>query len=104
MHRKRQILLADLEITGNDFAGRPDAPKPTTTAPAAEDSKTSNTAQSSTTHSKTAQKILGAQKQPAAQTLFMGNLPFETKEEDIREMIEGHGLPSDLEEQAKKDG
>ncbi|KDN50884.1 hypothetical protein RSAG8_00511, partial [Rhizoctonia solani AG-8 WAC10335] len=54
-------------------------------------------------HSKTAQKILAAQKQPAAQTLFMGNLPFETKEEDIRQMIEGHGLPSDLETQAKKD-
>jgi hypothetical protein len=34
----------------------------------------------------------------------MGNLPFETKEDDIRQMIEGHGLPSDLEEQAKRDG
>ncbi|CAE7221273.1 unnamed protein product [Rhizoctonia solani] len=80
---------------GDDFAGRPNVPKPE--AVSGEDVKASTP----NTHTKTAQKILAAQKQPAAQTLFMGNLPFEAKEEDIRQMIEGHGLPSDLETQAK---
>ncbi|KAG8745537.1 hypothetical protein FRC10_007715 [Ceratobasidium sp. 414] len=96
----RKLLIKN----GNDFTGRPDASK-TATKPE-EESAENSTAQerSSTTHSKTAQKILSLQKQPAAQTLFMGNLPFETKEDDIRQMIEGHGLPSDLEEQAKQDG
>ncbi|KAF8607664.1 RNA-binding domain-containing protein [Ceratobasidium sp. AG-I] len=93
----RRLLIKN----GDDFTGRPDAPKTTPV----DDEKGAPANQSSTSaHSKTAQKILRAQKQPAAQTLFMGNLPFETKEDDIRQMIEGHGLPSDLEEQAKKDG
>ncbi|CAE6481736.1 unnamed protein product [Rhizoctonia solani] len=87
---------------GDDFAGRPNASK--TKAGSEEEEAKSTAAKSALNiHSKTAQKILAAQKQPAAQTLFMGNLPFETKEEDIRQMIEGHGLPSDLETQAKKD-
>lgn len=85
---------------GDDFAGRPAVPK----IAASLEEASAPTKPSTSGHSKTAQKILAAQKQPAAQTLFMGNLPFETKEEEIRQMIEGHGLPSDLEEQAKNDG
>lgn len=42
------------------------------------------------THSKTAQKILRAQKQPAAPTLFIGNLGFEATEESIRGLFEAH--------------
>ncbi|KAG9118740.1 hypothetical protein FRC07_006608, partial [Ceratobasidium sp. 392] len=93
-----------LPLPGDDFTGRPEAPK-AAVKPDEESTGTPTVQQaSSTTHSKTAQKILSTQKQPAAQTLFMGNLPFETVEEDIRQMIEGHGLPSDVEEQAKRDG
>ncbi|KAH7343865.1 hypothetical protein B0J17DRAFT_644282 [Rhizoctonia solani] len=89
---------------GDDFTGRPNAPKPGAGLEEEGEAKAPGAQPASNTHSKTAQKILAAQKQPAAQTLFMGNLPFETKEEDIRQMIEGHGLPSDLESQAKKEG
>ncbi|KAF8680946.1 RNA recognition motif [Rhizoctonia solani] len=88
---------------GDDFAGRPSVPK-TEGGSAGEEEEKAPAKPTPNTHSKTAQKILAAQKQPAAQTLFMGNLPFETKEDAIRQMIEGHGLPSDLEEQFKKDG
>lgn len=42
------------------------------------------------TRSKTAQKILGAQKQPPAPTLFLGNLGFETTDQSIRELFEAH--------------
>ncbi len=42
------------------------------------------------THSKTAQKILGAQKQLAAPTLFLGNLPFETTENEIWQLLDAH--------------
>jgi hypothetical protein len=42
------------------------------------------------THSKTAQKILGAQKQLAAPTLFLGNLPFETTEDEIWQLLDAH--------------
>lgn len=42
------------------------------------------------THSKTAQKILSAQKQPPAPTLFLGNLGFETTDADIVEMLSAH--------------
>lgn len=38
-------------------------------------------------HSKTAQKILRSQKQPAAPTLFMGNLGFQTTEESIIDLF-----------------
>lgn len=41
-------------------------------------------------HSKTAQKILSAQKQPPIPCLFLGNLGFEATEQSIRDMIEGH--------------
>ena len=41
-------------------------------------------------HSKFAQKILSAQKQPPAPTLFFGNLGFETTVESIRGLLEAH--------------
>ncbi|TEB18600.1 RNA-binding domain-containing protein, partial [Coprinellus micaceus] len=41
-------------------------------------------------HSKTAQKILRQQKQPPAPTLFIGNLPFETTEDGLKELFEKH--------------
>lgn len=37
---------------------------------------------------KTAQRILRSQKNAPAPTLFMGNLSFETKEDDIRDLLE----------------
>ena len=43
-----------------------------------------------TGHSKTAQKILRAQEQQPAPTLFLGNLSFETTEKSIRELFEAH--------------
>ncbi|CAK5263120.1 unnamed protein product, partial [Mycena citricolor] len=70
----RKLLIKD----GSDFTGRPSAP-----AAATEDA-------SGTTHSKTAQKILRIQKQPAAPTLFLGNLAFQTTEEDIRQLFNAH--------------
>ena len=41
-------------------------------------------------HSKFAQKILSAQKQPPAPTLFFGNLGFETTVESIRGLLDAH--------------
>ena len=41
-------------------------------------------------NSKFAQKILSAQKQPPAPTLFFGNLGFETAVESIRGLLEAH--------------
>lgn len=73
---KRQI-----SASGDDFSGRPTK----TEAP------TENGADSNPLlHTKTAQKILKAQKQPAAPTLFLGNLGFETKVEDIKQLFEAH--------------
>ena len=39
---------------------------------------------------KTAQKILAAQKQPPGPTLFFGNLGFEVTEDSIRQLLEAH--------------
>ena len=39
---------------------------------------------------KTAQKILAAQKQPPGPTLFFGNLGFEATEDSIRQLLEAH--------------
>lgn len=39
---------------------------------------------------KTQQKILRVQKQPPAQTLFLGNLGFDTTVDSIRELFEAH--------------
>ncbi|KAJ4479105.1 hypothetical protein J3R30DRAFT_3657179 [Lentinula aciculospora] len=69
----RKLLIKD----GDDFAGRPAAPN-------VEESLGGKT------HSKTALKILRAQKQPPAPTLFVGNLPFETTDDDIRQLLDAH--------------
>lgn len=72
----RKLLIKD----GGDFTGRPernDGPSSPEKAP-------------SITYSKTAQKILRAQKQRPAPTLFLGNLGFETTEQDIRQLFEAH--------------
>ena len=71
-------------MAGDDFKGRP--------AAVAGDVSFSDPALAHKTHSKTAQKILRAQKQPPAPTLFFGNLGFETTEESIRQLLEAHRL------------
>ncbi|KAH9918183.1 uncharacterized protein BXZ73DRAFT_53090 [Epithele typhae] len=70
----RRLLIKD----GDDFKGRP---APTEGA----DGKASLSG-----HSKTAQKILGAQKQPPGPTLFLGNLGFDTTEDAIRDLFSAH--------------
>ncbi|KAG6861833.1 hypothetical protein C0995_011130 [Termitomyces sp. Mi166 len=69
----RKLLIKD----GDDFAGRPAK-------------EGVDAAAGANTHSKTARKILQAQKQPPAPTLFLGNLGFETTEDDIRQLLEAH--------------
>jgi hypothetical protein len=67
-----------IRFLGDDFTGRPT-------------STTDGTSPSgSESHSKTAQKILAAQKQPPAPTLFIGNLGFEATEDSIRGMLDAH--------------
>ena len=51
-------------------------------------------------YSKTAQKILKAQKQPPGPTLFLGNLGFETTVAEILEMLNAHRSPSAGKKQA----
>jgi hypothetical protein len=68
-------------IQGNNFEGRP---APTQDIQGTDDDKTKRSL------SKTAQKILKAQKQPPGPVLFVGNLGFETSEDAIRNMIEAH--------------
>ncbi|KAJ2927346.1 hypothetical protein H1R20_g9747, partial [Candolleomyces eurysporus] len=85
----RKLLIKD----GGDFQGRPIAP--------GVDVKTNDNDLAQKVHSKTAQRILKAQKQPPAPTLFVGNLPFETTEDDIRKLLETHRAPP---KSAKKDG
>ncbi|KAK0206984.1 hypothetical protein DFS33DRAFT_1318229 [Desarmillaria ectypa] len=72
----RKLLIKD----GDDFAGRP-------SVPVIEDSKL---LAGGKTHSKSAQKILRVQKQPPAPTLFLGNLGFDTTNDSIRQLFEGH--------------
>ncbi|KAG1873638.1 hypothetical protein DFJ58DRAFT_695872 [Suillus subalutaceus] len=82
----RNLLVKD----GNDFAGRP------ITTPAAgtqEDAKGPSAGKSVSGLTKTQQKILRVQKQPPAQTLFLGNLGFDTTVESIRELFEAHRYP-----------
>lgn len=74
----RRLLIKN----GNDFRGRPGLD------PSAEELGGSP-AGGRTGLTKTAQRILRAQKNPPAPTLFMGNLSFETTEVDIRELLEG---------------
>ncbi|KAF9559659.1 hypothetical protein CPC08DRAFT_666234 [Agrocybe pediades] len=74
----RKLLIKD----GDSFEGRPSA--------IAGEHAITDPSLAHKTHSKTAQKILRAQKQPPAPTLFFGNLGFETTEESIRELLEAH--------------
>jgi hypothetical protein len=87
---QREIVSGGLVyiFQGEDFTSRPDVP-------------------AVAGHSKTAQKILRAQKQPAAPTLFFGNLGFEATEGSIREMLEAHRktkTKKKAETEEKKDG
>jgi hypothetical protein len=45
--------------------------------------------------SKFAQKVLSAQKQPPAPTLFLGNLGFETTVDSIRGLLDAHHRPKE---------
>ena len=54
-------------------------------------------------HSKFAQKILSAQKQPPAPTLFLGNLGFETTVESIRGLLEAHRTKEKEKEKEKSE-
>jgi hypothetical protein len=54
-------------------------------------------------HSKFAQKILSAQKQPPAPTLFFGNLGFETTVESIRGLLEAHRTKEKEKEKEKSE-
>ncbi|KAJ3812022.1 hypothetical protein F5876DRAFT_38363 [Lentinula aff. lateritia] len=82
----RKLLIKD----GDDFAGRPAAPD-------VEESLGGKT------HSKTALKILRIQKQPPAPTLFFGNLPFETTEDNIRELLDAHRKKPRKDRDSKKE-
>ncbi|KZS97833.1 hypothetical protein SISNIDRAFT_481720 [Sistotremastrum niveocremeum HHB9708] len=77
----RKLLIKD----GNDFTGRP-AERLPSTAVAGEDPASSK----NTGLSKTARKILSTQKQPPAQTLFVGNLSFQATADSLRAMVEAH--------------
>ncbi|THV08143.1 hypothetical protein K435DRAFT_707727 [Dendrothele bispora CBS 962.96] len=76
----RKLLIKD----GDSFEGRP--------KPAVPIEETSGDQKYGTSKSlsKTAQKILSQQKKPPAPTLFLGNLPFETTEDSLREMLDAH--------------
>ncbi|KAF9472179.1 hypothetical protein BDN70DRAFT_868641 [Pholiota conissans] len=75
----RKLLIKD----GDSFEGRP-------AATAAGELTLTDPALVHKTHSKTAQKILRAQKQPPASTLFLGNLGYETTEASIRQLLDAH--------------
>jgi len=79
----RRLLIKD----GDDFTGRPPV---TTSADSVADGASKASTSNLTGHSKTAQKILTAQKQPPGPTLFLGNLAFETTVQNITEMISAH--------------
>jgi len=66
--------------SGDSFEGRPLKPGTSLDGPSAPGKG----------HSKFAQKILSAQKQPPAPTLFFGNLGFETTVDSIRGLLEAH--------------
>ncbi|CCL99407.1 uncharacterized protein FIBRA_01425 [Fibroporia radiculosa] len=74
----RRLLIKD----GDDFNGRPAAADAGGTAEASKSNLSG--------HTKTAQKILQAQKQPAGPTLFLGNLGFETTVQSIRDLFDSH--------------
>ncbi|OCB84557.1 RNA-binding domain-containing protein [Sanghuangporus baumii] len=111
----RRLLIKD----GDDFSGRPTISSSPTAEPGLEDtfqrqetdtanpsvpSSDSATKQSgfSLGPTKTAKKILKAQKQPPCPCLFLGNLGYEATEEKIRQMFEGHARATALMKAKKK--
>jgi hypothetical protein len=68
------------DSTGGNFEGRPAKPGASPDDPAARGRG----------QSKFAQRVLSAQKQPPAPTLFFGNLGFETTVESIKGVLEAH--------------
>ena len=66
--------------TGGNFEGRPVKPGVSLDDPGARGKG----------QSKFAQKVLSAQKQPPAPTLFIGNLGFETTTESIKGLLDAH--------------
>ena len=74
---------------GSDFTGRPVNEGGAGDAEATTDLSNVKS-KPGTGHSKTAQKILRAQKEQPAPTLFLGNLSFETTEKSIRELFVAH--------------
>ncbi|KAG1752417.1 uncharacterized protein EDB91DRAFT_1215906 [Suillus paluster] len=85
----RNLLVKDGMYT-HDFAGRPTS-KPTEGTQ--ENDKGPSAGKSVSGLTKTQQKILRVQKQPPAQTLFLGNLGFDTTVDSIRELFEAHRHP-----------
>ncbi|KAL5508456.1 NOP13 [Sanghuangporus vaninii] len=111
----RRLLIKD----GDDFSGRPTIPsspaaepgrgdtsqqQETDTANPSVPSSDSATKQSgfSLGPTKTAKKILKAQKQPPCPCLFLGNLGYEATEEKIKQMFEGHARAIALMKAKKK--
>ncbi|KAI0304041.1 hypothetical protein BC826DRAFT_1089300 [Russula brevipes] len=79
----RRLLIKD----GDSFEGRPSKPGVSMSA----DDLPAGAAQGNLKgRSKFAQKILSAQKQPPAPTLFLGNLGFETTVDSIRGLLDAH--------------
>jgi RNA recognition motif-containing protein len=92
-------ILSYHRALGDDFAGRPTAVKADSADSEDKVKSVNSSASGSTGLSKIAQKILRIQKQPAAPTLFLGNLGFETTDKSIRELFEAHrGLRKKIEE------
>lgn len=76
---------------GDDFNGRPVLPAASSSAASSPlDHDSAATTSNPLLHTKTAQKILRAQKQPPGPTLFLGNLGFEATEDSIRDMLGSH--------------
>ncbi|KAM0746457.1 hypothetical protein T439DRAFT_329889 [Meredithblackwellia eburnea MCA 4105] len=85
----RKLLIK----SSSDYTGRP-APSntidPSTLPASALTSSNPSSSSNPATLNKTARKILDRQKNPAGPTLFIGNLGFETTQDDIREMFDAH--------------
>lgn len=70
--KRIQVLSRSDYLAGRDFAGRPE-----------KDGGPNASLNALTGLTKSARKILSQQKNPASQTLFLGNLSFETTEDEI---------------------
>lgn len=79
------VFISLCDLSGDDFTGRP--------AAIAGETQFSDPTLAHKTHSKTAQKILRAQKQPPAPTLFFGNLGFDTTDDSLRQLLDAHRPP-----------